>query len=207
MMMRSTSAPSPARRAATRWLAGLALVGTSCIEGPFEPFAPERDQPPLRFVGGAAPVEPFVWLAPVARTDSTVRIEVRLRNAPRVAALVFEFSLDDAVARVDTILPGPWFEPIGQQPLVNLAVDPVDARRWIGLVTLPTLANASAGTGTIATVIVRRTSAQPFDIGFGFDTTTSRAFGVAGAPVAMQWTRGRLIHVPRETATASVAAP
>ncbi|MCU0624358.1 MAG: hypothetical protein MUF53_10945 [Gemmatimonadaceae bacterium] len=178
-------------------LLAASLTGTSCIEGPFEPFAPERDQPPLRFVGGAAPLEPFVWLAPVSRTDTTVRLEVRLRNAPRVAALVFELALEADVARIDSIIPGGYFAPVGEQPLVNVSVSPDDPRRWIGLVTLPTLGTASAGTGTLATVVVRRTVNDAFDIGVGFDTTTSRAFGVNGVPVAMNWTRGRLIQVPR----------
>lgn len=188
---------SAVRRRLVGALAAACLVGTSCIEGPFEPFAPERDQPPLRFVGGAAPLEPFVWLAPVARTDSTVRLEIRLRNAPRVAAIVFELALEADVARIDSIIPGGYFAPLGQQPLVNVSVAPDDPRRWIGLVTLPTLASASAGTGTLATVVVRRTATEAFDIGVGFDTTTSRAFGANGAPVAMNWTRGRLIQVPR----------
>lgn len=178
-------------------LCASALIGTSCIEGPFEPFAPERDQPPLRFVGGAAPLEPFVWLAPVSRTDTTVRLEIRLRNAPRVSALVFELALDADVARIDSIIPGGYFAPVGAAPLVNVSVAPDDPRRWIGLVTLPTLTTASAGTGTLATVVVRRTAAEAFDVGVGFDTTTSRAFGVGGAPVVMNWTRGRLIQVPR----------
>lgn len=185
------------RRRLASALVAVSCAGASCIEGPFEPFSPERDQPPLRFVGGAAPLEPFVWLAPVARTDTTVRLEIRLRNAPRVSALVFELSLEADVARIDSIIPGGYFAPLGQQPLVNMSVAPDDPRHWIGLVTLPTLTNASAGTGTLATVVVRRTATEAFDIGIGFDTTTSRAFGPGGIPVLMNWTRGRLIQVPR----------
>jgi hypothetical protein len=178
-------------------VAMLSVAAGSCVEGPFEPFAPERDQPPLRFVGGAAPTEPFIWLAPVARTDSTVRLEVRTRNVPRLSAIAFELALDADVAAIDTIVPGAFFAPINAQPLVNVARDPENPRRWVGVITLPELTTASAGSGTLATVIVRRTTAEAFDVGVAFDTATSRAVGVGGGVVPLNWTRGRLIHVPR----------
>lgn len=177
--------------------AALLATGTSCIEGPFEPFAPERDQPPIRFVGGAAPLEPFVWLAGVARTDSTVRLELRLRNAPRVTALAFELVVEGNVAVLDTIIPGTFFQPVDQVPLVNLAPDPDTPGRFIGVATVPDLALASAGTGTIATLVIRRTTTAPFDVAVAFDTLTSQAFGPGGDPIPMNWTRGRLIQVPR----------
>jgi hypothetical protein len=186
-------------------LVAVATLGTSCVEGPFEPFAPERDQPPLRFVGGAAPNTPFVFLAGVVQNDSIVRLDVRLRNAPRVSAIVFELALEGNVAVIDSILPGTFFSPVSQVPLVNAAVSPDDSTRWIGVATVPNLSTVSAGSGTIATLVVRRTRQQPFDIAVAFDSTTSRAYGADGLPVVMNWTRGRLIHVPR-TATSSLAS-
>lgn len=185
----------------TRALAALvlALVGLSCVEGPFEPFDPSRDDRVFRFLAGGADGVPLTALTPGAVFgDSALDVDLRLRDAPRVAALAFELVLDGPVVTLDTLRDGAFFVPADRVTVLEFAS--VGANRWVGVVALDSLVPGVGGSGVLGTVRVRRTSAVAFESALRFDTTTTRAYDPLGATVAMRFAAGRVVHNPRAVA-------
>lgn len=177
----------------------LALVGLSCVEGPFEPFDPSRDDRVFRFLAGGADGVPLTALTPGAvYGDSALDVDLRLRDAPRVAALAFELVLDGTVVTLDTLRDGAFFVPADRITVLEFAS--VGANRWVGVVALDSLVPGVGGSGVLGTVRVRRTSAVAFESALRFDTTTTRAYDPLGATVAMRFAAGRVVHNPRAVA-------
>lgn len=188
---------------AARSVAGLlvlalaALTLATCEE--FEPFEPVRSEAPFRFFG-AGPEGAAVFLTEVAVTDSTVRIQLRARDVERLTAVAFELGLEPGVATIDTALPGDFFQP-GTPTVFELAMDPVDASRWPGVMSLTDYSTDVSGGGLLATLVIRRTVDDPFDVPLGFDTEATRIYGDAGAPTGHVAVGGRLVYDPGSTAT------
>ncbi len=174
---------------------GTALVA-SCVEGPFEPFDPSRDDRAFRFLAGAADGVPLTALTPGAVLgDSALDVDLRLRDAPRLAALAFELVLDASTVTLDTLRGGTFFVPAERVTVLEFAN--VGANRWVGVVALDSLVPGVGGSGVLGTVRLRRTSAVAFETTMRFDTVTTRAYGPDGTPLAMRFAAGRVRHNPR----------
>ncbi|MFN0097320.1 MAG: hypothetical protein ACKVS7_01495 [Gemmatimonadaceae bacterium] len=177
----------------------LVFVGVSCVEGPFEPFDPSRDDRVFRFLAGAASGLPLTALTPGAVFgDTALDVDLRLRDAPRVAALAFELVIDGPVVTLDTLRDGAFFVPADRVTVLEFAS--VGSNRWVGVVALDSLVPGVGGSGVLGTVRVRRTSVVAFESALRFDTTTTRAYDPAGATVAMRFSAGRIVHNPRAIA-------
>lgn len=175
------------------------FLGISCVEGPFEPFDPSRDDRVFRFLAGGADGVPLTALTPGAVFgDSALDVDLRLRDAPRVAALAFELVLDGPVVSLDRLRDGAFFVPADRVTVLEFAS--VGANRWVGVVALDSLVPGVGGSGVLGTVRVRRTSAVAFETALRFDTTTTRAYDPTGATVAMRFAAGRIVHNPRAVA-------
>lgn len=177
-----------------------ALVALSCVEGPFEPYDPSRDDRVLRFLAGGAAGLPLTALTPGATFgDTALDVDLRLRDAPRVSALAFELVLDEPVATLDTLRGGTFFVPAERVTLLEFRS--VAANRWIGIVAIDSLAPGVGGSGVLGTIRLRRSSAAAFETALRFDTTTTRAYGPDGVAVAMFFAAGRVRHNPRPAGT------
>lgn len=175
------------------------LLVASCVEGPFAPYDPARDDRVFRFLAGGADGVPLVALTPGAVLgDSALDVDLRLRDAPRVSALAFELVIDGPVVTLDTLRDGTFFVPAARVTLLEFA--PAGTNRWIGVVAIDSLVPGVGGSGVLGTVRVRRTSAATFETALRFDTLTTRAYGPDGVPAAMRFAAGRIRHNPRAVA-------
>lgn len=179
-------------------LAAVALAGLSCVEGPFEPWEPTRDDRVLRFLAGDAASQPSIGLTPGAFvTDTAVDVDIRLREAPRVAAFAFEIIVDGGGAEVAALREGTFFLPADRVTLLEFAPAPDEPQRWIGLVALDSLTPGVGGSGVLGTLRVRRTSNLAFETPLRFEPDRSIAYDDAGEPLTISFAPGRLVHSPR----------
>lgn len=187
-------------RSLARWLAlaGVAAAGLSCVEGPFEPWEPTRDDRVLRFLAGEATSQPSIGLTPAPFvTDTALDVDIRLREAPRVAAFAFELIVDGTTAELAALREGTFFIPADRVTLLEFAPAPDEPQRWIGLVALDSLTPGVGGSGVLGTLRVRRTSGLAFETAIRFEPERSIAYDEAGEPLTLGFAPGRLVHSPR----------
>lgn len=177
-----------------------AVGGLSCVEGPFEPWDPARDDRPYRFLAGAGEGTPLLALTPGrVASDSTLEIDLRLREAPLVAGLAFEIVAEAATVALDSMLDGTYFVPSDQVTIAEFAPVPGNPLRWVGVVAVDSLRPGVGGSGVLGTLRVRRRSASAFLTELRFDTLTTAAYGPDGARLSLGFAAGRVQHTPRPT--------
>ena len=179
------------RRVPRYLAAALAVTALAVACAEFEPFEPVRSDAPLRFFGSAADGA-TIFLTEVAVTDTTVRVDLRARDVERLTAVAFELAMEESVAVIDSAAVGDFFQP--QTPTVfELVPVPGEDAGWVGVVSLDDFSSDVSGGGVLASLVLRRTTDQPFDVRVAFDSAATRLYGEGGDPTAGRAVGGRLV--------------